>query len=125
MHNAIFCAGFVTGMVLALVILNLGRMTQQSPPHQAMVPISGASPVAREPRSSPPSVLCLTSNVRCMDVDGPPPQICLVSTGRCAATGKVELLMTTIFSGNYPGTELRSSMPSAGESEYLASVQFP
>jgi hypothetical protein len=33
--------------------------------------------------------------------------------------------MTTRFSGNYPQTEPRGSMPSAGKSEYLASVGFP
>ena len=100
MHNANFCAGFVTGMVLALVILNPGRMTQKSLPHKAMVPISSTSPVARELRGSPPSGLCLASIGRCMDVEAPPPHICLVSSGRCAAMGKVELLMATRFSGN-------------------------
>ena len=125
MHNAIFCTGFVTGMVLALVILNPGRMTRKSPPRQAMVPISSASPVARELRAPPPSALCLASTGRCVDVDAPPPRICLVSSGRCAATGKVELLMTKRFLGNYPETEPQRSMPSAGESEYLASVRFP
>jgi hypothetical protein len=112
-------------MVLALVILNPGRMTQKSPLHQAMVPISSASPVARELRGPPPSALCLASTGRCMDVDAPPPQFCLVSSERCAATGKIELLMATRFSGNYPETEPQGSMPSAGESEYLASVRFP
>ena len=125
MHNAILCAGFVTGTVLALVILNPGRMTQKSPPHEAMVPISSASPVARELRGPSSSGLCLASTGRCMDVDAPPPHICLVSSGRCAATGKVELLMATRFSGNYPETEPQGSMPSGDESEYLASVRFP
>ena len=91
MHKAIFCVGFVTGMVLELVILNPGRMTQKSRPHQAMVPISGASPVARDLPGPPPFGLCLASIGRCMDDDAPPPQICLVSSGRCAATGKFEL----------------------------------
>jgi hypothetical protein len=112
-------------MVLALVILNPGRMTQKSPLHQAMVPISSASPVARKLRGPPPSALCLASTGRCMDVDAPPPQFCLVSSERCAATGKIELLMATRSSGNYPETEPQGSMPSAGESEYLASVRFP
>ena len=111
MHNAIFCTGFVTGMVLALVTLNPSRMTQKSPPHQAMAPMSSASPVARELRGLPPSALCLAGTVRCMDVDAPPPQICLVSSARCAATGKVELLLTQRFSGNDPETEPPTSMP--------------
>jgi hypothetical protein len=92
MHNATFCTGLVTGMGLALVILNPGRMPQKSPPYQAMVPTSSASPVARELRGLPPFALCLTSNGLCTDVDAPPPQICLVSYGRCPATGKFELL---------------------------------
>lgn len=97
MHKAIFCAGFVTGMVLALVIMQPGRMTQKTLPRQAMVAISSASPVAPELRVPPPSALCLLSTGRCMDVDAPPPQICLVSPGRCSATEKVDLLMTKIF----------------------------
>src|SRR5271170_8001419 len=101
MHNAIFCTGFVTGMVLALVILNPGRMTQKSLPYQAIVPISSAGPVARELRGPPPFALCLASTGRCMDVDALPPQICLVSSRRCAATRKVELLMTTGAPASY------------------------
>lgn len=120
MNNTIFCAGLVTGMVLVLVILNLGRMTQESAPRQPLVPISSTNPITPEQRG-----LCLASIGRCVDVDAPPPQICLVSSRRCAATGKVELLTTRSLSGSYRATGPKGATPNAREPEYLASVRLP
>lgn len=91
MHNAVFCAGFVTGLVLGMVILNPGRMTQKSLPDQATIPISGSRPVAREVQGPHPFPICLASTGRCMDVDAPPSHTCLLLSKRCAATGKVGL----------------------------------
>ena len=94
MHNAIFCAGCVTGMVLTLVILNPSRIIQKSAPPQGTPPISRVNRVAREMRLPPMPGPCLASTGRCMDIDAPPPQICLVSSQRCAAIGRVELVTT-------------------------------